>query len=196
MTTMIMMKTTKRLLRAAALVGAFLLWCVPAAAGERDLPRFADSDSLPEFAYPYRGDGEFWFNSPPLSVRDLRGKVALVDFWTFGCYNCLNSLPWLKAVEARFADAAFIVVGIHTPEFAHEKDRANVAAAIARLEIKHPVMADNDYIFWQDMGNRYWPSYYIADKRGKIRGKFIGEVHSGTAKAGEIEALISALLAE
>ncbi len=181
---------TKKILTTFALAAIAAL----AFAAREDIQ--ANDGALPEFAYPYQSDGEFWFNSPPLSVRDLRGKVVLLDFWTFGCYNCINSLPWLKAVENKFAGDNFVVVGIHTPEFSHEKKRERVAEAIEKLQIRHPVVMDNDFIFWKAMRNRYWPTFYVADKSGVVRGVYIGETHSGTGKAAKIESQIAALLKE
>ena len=90
---------------------------------------------------------ETWLNSPPLSMADLRGKVVLIDFWTFGCWNCYRSFPWLNDLEQRLADREFQVIGIHTPEFDHEKDRSRVEAKIAEFGLKHPSMLDNDFFF-------------------------------------------------
>lgn len=151
---------------------------------------------LPEFAYPYADQREHWVNSPPLSVRDLRGQVVVVEFWTFGCVNCRRSIPWVKSVEEKFAGRPFTVVGIHTPEFDYEKDRDAVAAAVARLGITHPVMLDNDFVFWRDMGTRYWPTFHIVNPRGRVVATVVGEVHSGTERAERIERLIAGLLGD
>ncbi len=137
-----------------------------------------------------------WHNSKPLKWRDLRGKVVLIDFWTFECWNCYRSFPWLHEVEEKFAGDDFSVIGIHTPEFQHEHDRRLVAEKIREFKLEHPVMMDNDYRFWRSMNNRYWPAFYLVDKRGQMRGYYIGETHSGTSRARQIEKHIRRLLAE
>ena len=137
-----------------------------------------------------------WHNSKPLKWRDLRGKVVLIDFWTFECWNCYRSFPWLHEVEAKFARDDFTVIGIHTPEFKHEHERRRVAEKIKEFKLEHPVMMDNDYRFWRSMNNRYWPAFYLVDKWGQVRGYYIGETHSGTSRAREIEKQIRRLLAE
>ena len=141
-------------------------------------------------------DPAAWLNSPPLKMADLRGKVVLLDFWTFDCWNCYRSFPWLKSVEEQFAHEAFQVIGIHTPEFEHEKVRENVEAKIVEFGLDHPSMMDNDFHFWRSMRNRYWPTYYLIDKRGFIREVFIGETHKGDPRAVAIETAIKKLLAE
>ncbi len=149
--------------------------------------------TMPEFT---QVDEAAWFNSKPLLSEDLRGKVVLIDVWTYGCWNCYNSFPWLRGVEEKFADQDFTVIGIHTPEFDHEKDPENVAKKIADFELHHPVMLDNDKAYWHELRNRYWPAYYIVDKKGNIRDAFIGETHEGDRRAKKIEKLIAKLLKE
>lgn len=149
--------------------------------------------TIPEFT---QVDEAAWFNSKPLLSEDLRGKVVLIDVWTYGCWNCYNSFPWLRGVEEKFADQDFTVIGIHTPEFDHEKDPENVAKKIADFELHHPVMLDNDKAYWHELRNRYWPAYYIVDKKGNIRDAFIGETHEGDRRAKKIEKLIAKLLKE
>ncbi len=161
-----------------------LLWCGAVSAGPPVAPEFT------------RSDPESWLNSPPLSLAQLRGQVVLVEFWTFGCVNCLRSQPWLRAVERRYADDGLRVVGIHTPEFSHERPRAAVAAKVEALGIEHPVMLDNDFRYWNAMGNRFWPAFYLIDRLGRVRGLYPGEVHSNTPRAREIETRIRRLLAE
>jgi thiol-disulfide isomerase/thioredoxin len=148
---------------------------------------------LPAFTATTTDD---WLNSAPLRVEDLRGKVVLLDVWTFGCWNCYRSFPWLNALEARLADSPFQVIGIHSPEFAHERDPAQVRAKIAEFGLRHPVMLDNDFAYWRALGNRYWPAYYLVDKHGDIRELHVGETHEGDARASAIEERIGALLAE
>lgn len=147
----------------------------------------------PEFTQSSPDD---WLNSEPLTLASLRGKVVLIDFWTFGCWNCYRSFPWLNAMEQRLQDENFIVVGVHTPEFDHEKNRYAVSNKIKEFELKHPVMIDNDMKYWRAMNNRYWPAYYLVDKQGKIRALYIGETHDGDKRARAIEASIRELLAE
>ncbi|MEM7400413.1 MAG: redoxin domain-containing protein [Pseudomonadota bacterium] len=148
---------------------------------------------MPEFT---QTDEIAWINSKPLKKSDLRGKVVLIDVWTYGCWNCYNSFPWLRSVEEKFADQDFTVIGIHTPEFDHEKDRENVVEKTKHFELQHPVMMDNDFAYWRALRNKYWPSYYIVDKEGNIRKGFIGETHAGDRRAKKIENLIARLLKE
>ncbi len=155
--------------------------------------RATDRGPLPEFTATATHD---WLNSAPRRVADLRGQVVLVDVWTFGCWNCYRSFPWLNGLEARLADQAFRVVGIHSPEFAHERERLQVAAKVAAFGLHHPVMLDNDFAYWRALGNRYWPTFYIVDKRGQIRFVHVGETHAGDARAMAIEEQVRMLLAE
>ena len=149
--------------------------------------------TMPEFT---QVDEIAWFNSKPLKLEDLRGKVVLIDVWTYGCWNCYNSFPWLRGVEEKFADQDFTVIGIHTPEFEREKDPEKVAERIEHFELHHPVMMDNDKAYWRALNNRYWPAYYIVDKKGNIRDAFIGETHEGDRRAKKIEKVIAKLLKE
>ncbi len=147
----------------------------------------------PEFTHQESGD---WLNSPPLSVQDLRGRVLLLDFWTFDCWNCIRSFPWLHALETHFKDEKFSVIGVHTPEFAHERKRNRLEDKIKQFGLDHPVMMDNDFSYWNAMGTRYWPTFYLIDKKGLIRAVYLGETHQGDHKAGKIERMIEKLLAE
>lgn len=148
---------------------------------------------LPEFT---TANPTYWFNSQPLQVKRLQGKVILVDVWTFDCWNCYRSFPWLKALEAEFADQDFQVIGIHSPEFEHERDPEQVAAKIREFSLMHPVMMDNDFAYWRALENRYWPAFYLVDKQGMIRHQHVGETHAGTPRAQRIEEQIRALLVE
>lgn len=150
-------------------------------------------DRLPQF---HTQAAEDWINSSPLRVEDLKGKVVLVDFWTYGCWNCYRSFPWLNAMEARLKDEDFVVIGVHTPEFEHEKDRSKVAQKVEEFDLHHPVVIDNESVYWRAMRNRYWPAFYVVDKQGRIRQKFIGETHEGTRRATTIEQTIVKLLKE
>src|SRR5690606_10515887 len=116
-----------------------------------------------------------WLNSPPLDAAALRGQVVLVDFWTYSCINCLRALPYTRAWSERYAAHGLVVIGVHTPEFAFEKDPANVAAAVRRLGIGYPVALDSDYAIWRAFGNQYWPAHYFIDARGRIRHHHFGE---------------------
>ena len=137
-----------------------------------------------------------WINSEPLRLQELRGKVVLINFWAFACWNCYRSFPWLKAVEKHYARRGLQVIGVHTPEFDYEKVRRNVQKKVIEFGLHYPVMIDNDFSYWRAMKNRYWPAFYLVDKQGVLRSVFIGETHSGTAQAKKIEAAIERLLAE
>ncbi len=152
-----------------------------------------DRRPMPEFT---TDDPQDWFNSEPLQGKDLRGKVLLIDVWTFDCWNCYRSFPWLKMLEMDLGDQPFQVIGIHSPEFDHEKEPARVAAKIREFGLQHPVMMDNDFAYWRALNNRYWPAYYLVDKQGVIRHRHVGETHAGDARAVKIEAQIRALLDE
>ena len=150
------------------LVGALL--AQPALA----LVDMASAPTAPEFTH--HGDAE-WINSKALNLVALRGQVVLLDFWTFDCWNCYRSFPWLRSTEAKFKVAALRVIGVHSPEFEHEKVRDNIVAKIAEFELDHPVMIDTDFSYWNALGNHYWPSFYLIDKHGRIRGTYTGETH-------------------
>ena len=137
-----------------------------------------------------------WVNSEPLALADLRGKVILIDFWTFDCWNCYRSFPWLTAMESRLPGDQFQIIGIHTPEFEHEKVRKNIVSKAKEFGLHHPIMIDNDYSYWKAMRNRYWPAFYLLDKQGMVRAVFFGETHDGDAQAERIEEVIRKLLAE
>ncbi len=159
-----------------------------AAGGELKTPVQA-----PEFSHHATQD---WINSTPLTLKGLKGKVVLIDFWTFGCWNCYRSFPWLNAMESRLAKEDFQVIGVHTPEFENEKIRSNIVAKVKEFQLHHPIMIDNDSTYWRAMSNRYWPAYYILDKQGKVRAAFFGETHEGDNRAKHIETIINTLLNE
>ena len=148
---------------------------------------------LPEFTHTKASE---WINSEPLSRADLKGQVVLIDVWTFACWNCYRSFPWLNELEKTFANQPFTIIGVHSPEFDYEKDRTNIEAKVEEFKLHHPVMIDNDFSYWKKLGNKYWPSFYLIDKTGKARGYWIGETHSGDKRAKAIEKAIRALLAE
>jgi len=147
----------------------------------------------PEFTHNNKQD---WINSSPLNIADLKGKVVLVDFWTFGCWNCYRSFPWMNAMENRLDKEQFQIVGVHTPEFENERVRKNIEAKVEEFGLHHPIMIDNDSSYWRAMNNRYWPAFYILDKNGKVRAAFFGETHEGDRRAKQIEETINALLSE
>jgi cytochrome c biogenesis protein CcdA/thiol-disulfide isomerase/thioredoxin len=143
----------------------------------------------PEFV-----DNQRWFNTPgdrPLTLRSLRGRVVLVDFWTYSCINCLRTLPYLTAWDKRYRKDGLTIVGVHSPEFPFEKDAGNVEEAIERNEIEYPVAQDNDLATWNAYGNQYWPAEYFIDARGRVRF-----AHFGEGEYGEKEKVIRELLAE
>jgi thiol-disulfide isomerase/thioredoxin len=116
-----------------------------------------------------------WLNSPPLTRAALRGKVVLIDFWTYSCINCLRELPYIKSWYARYRDQGLVVIGVHAPEFAFEKDPGNVTRAVRELGITYPVALDSDYAIWQAFDNEYWPALYFVDAQGRIRHHHFGE---------------------
>jgi thiol-disulfide isomerase/thioredoxin len=130
-----------------------------------------------------------WLNSAPLNIADLRGKVVLIDFWTYGCYNCVNTLPHVTRLYDMYKDKGLIVVGVHTPEFPFEKSTGNVQAALKRHGIRYPVAQDNEYATWNAYGNQYWPAQYIVDQNGKIVF-----AHAGEGQYEEIERTVQKLL--
>jgi cytochrome c biogenesis protein CcdA/thiol-disulfide isomerase/thioredoxin len=132
-----------------------------------------------------------WLNSPPLTREQLRGKVVLIDFWTYSCINCLRTLPYLTAWYARYQDHGLVIIGVHAPEFAFEKEQANVRRAVTELGIRYPVAIDNDFAIWRAFNNEYWPAHYFIDATGHIRGH-----HFGEGGYEESEQLIRTLLAE
>jgi cytochrome c biogenesis protein CcdA/thiol-disulfide isomerase/thioredoxin len=142
--------------------------------------------TIPEFAQITA-----WINSPALSSSDLKGKVVLVDFWTYSCINCIRTLPYVTQWHEKYKDQGLMVIGVHTPEFSFEKEEANVKQAILRHGIRYPVAMDNDYGTWNAYHNHYWPAHYLIDAQGKIR-----EVHFGEGNYEETERAIQTLLAE
>jgi cytochrome c biogenesis protein CcdA/thiol-disulfide isomerase/thioredoxin len=116
-----------------------------------------------------------WLNSPPLTAETLRGKVVLVDFWTYSCINCLRALPYVERWYDTYKDHGLVVIGVHAPEFAFEKDLPNVRRAVADLGIQYPVAVDDDYSIWRGFDNHYWPAHYFIDASGRVRAHHFGE---------------------
>ncbi len=163
----------------------------PAMAMSRDTTRPAATNLPVERAAPPLDGAVQWLNSAPLSLADLRGKVVLVDFWTYSCINCLRTLPHVKAWAERYRDQGLVVIGVHAPEFAFERSLPNVERAVRDLGIDYPVAIDNDYAIWRAFANRYWPAHYFIDAQGRIRHH-----HFGEGEYEESEQVIRQLLAE
>ena len=132
-----------------------------------------------------------WINSAPLKLQDLRGRVVLIEFWTFGCINCRNTLPFIKSWHDRYQDKGLTVVGVHSPEFDEERDVEKVRSEVASLGIHYPVVTDNDYQTWNAYNVEAWPTAFLLDKQGRIRWKHVGE-----GDYAEAERMIQQLLAE
>ncbi|QKZ05013.1 cytochrome c biogenesis protein DipZ [Pseudomonas eucalypticola] len=144
--------------------------------GQATAVKVADNRPLPvEGDLPALSGAVQWLNSPPLTAEALRGKVVLVDFWTYSCINCLRTLPYLKAWAAKYHDQGLVVIGVHAPEFAFERDVGNVTAAMKKLGVTYPVAIDNDYTLWRAFDNEYWPAHYFVDTQGRIRYHHFGE---------------------
>jgi thiol-disulfide isomerase/thioredoxin len=145
----------------------------------------ARAAAAPEFAKSN------WINSDPLTLDKLRGRVVLVEFWTFGCYNCRNTLPSVKEWDTKYRDRGLTIVGVHTPETDSEYNLDNVRREVPALEIKYPVVTDNDYKTWKAYGVEAWPTIFVLDKQGRIRW-----LHVGEGRYEETENVIKTLLAE
>ena len=135
--------------------------------------------------------GGEWFNSEPLKLADLKGKVVLIDFWTYSCINCQRTFPYLKSWHQKYADKGLVIIGVHSPEFEFEKNGKNVEKALKDFGITYPVVQDNDFKTWRAYNNRFWPAKYFIDKDGKIR-----YTHFGEGEYDESEKVIQELLAE
>ena len=131
-----------------------------------------------------------WINSAPLTLDKLRGRVALVEFWTFGCYNCRNTLPSVKEWDVKYRDRGLTIVGVHTPETSEEYSIDNVRREVPTLGIKYPVVTDNDYKTWKSYNVDAWPTVFLIDKQGRIQW-----VHVGEGRYDETESVIMSLLA-
>ena len=155
----------------------------------QDAPQAADmpvEGSLPDLS-----GAVTWLNSPPLTPAALKGKVVLIDFWTYSCINCLRTIPYVRAWAEKYKDQGLVVIGVHAPEFAFEKDVDNVKKAIADLKITYPVAIDNNYAIWRGFNNNFWPAHYFIDAKGQIRHHEFGE-----GNYDESERVIQQLLAE
>ncbi len=146
---------------------------------------FTPGQPAPEIA------NDTWINSEPLRLTQLRGKVVLVEFWTFGCYNCQNVEPYIKSWHDKFKDHGLVVIGVHSPEFGHERVVKNVRNYVREHSIQYAIAIDNDYRTWNSYQNHYWPAVYLIDKQGILRYTRIGE-----GGYDQTERRIRALLAE
>ncbi|WP_245287961.1 thioredoxin family protein [Bradyrhizobium sp. Ec3.3] len=174
----------------AALIGFVLTGAIiPGICGEAARPTpMVTAAASQEIAPDFTGISN-WFNSKPLSLADLRGKVVLVDFWTYGCVNCVNTLPHVTELYAKYRDKGLVVVGVHTPEFPFERSASNVQAALKRHGITYPVAQDNDSRTWNAYRNQYWPAQYIIDQNGRIVFE-----HAGEGRYDEIDRTVARLL--
>lgn len=148
---------------------------------------------VPEFTHHQASQ---WLNSAPLKLDQLRGHVVLIDFWTYECWNCFRSFPWLNALQAQFATRGLKIIGVHSPEFERERDVDRIKEKIAEFALDHPVMVDNDFSYWKALQNRYWPAFYLIDKQGRLRHVYAGETHPGDSQARKIATAIARLAKE
>ncbi|WP_395489670.1 cytochrome c biogenesis protein/redoxin [Cedecea davisae] len=132
-------------------------------------------DTAPSSAMPSLAGGTAWINSPALTPEALKGKVVLIDFWTFDCINCQHSLPHVREWANKYKDRGLVVIGVHTPEYPWEKDLDSVKKAVAKWQLPYPVVTDNNYQIWNAFGNQYWPAHYYFDARGQLRNVSFGE---------------------
>jgi cytochrome c biogenesis protein CcdA/thiol-disulfide isomerase/thioredoxin len=170
-------------------VGSEASGAAPETGADGKLKKLPVLGVAPEFV-----DTQQWFNTPgdkPLTLRGLRGRVVLVDFWTYSCINCIRTLPYLKAWDAKYRKDGLTIVGVHTPEFPFEREASNVQTAIEENDIRYPVVQDNEQATWNAYGNQYWPAEYFIDAQGRVR-----YVHFGEGEYGEKEKVIRELLAE
>lgn len=174
--------------RLASTLGVCLLaaGCTPGAqAGPVPGARAEAAFPAPEFT-----GIDHWINSKPLRMEALRGKVVLVEFWTYSCINCIHVMPYVKQWYESYQGNGLVVVGVHTPEYGYERNTKNVEAAVKRFGIKYPVAQDNRYKTWNAYGNRYWPALYLIDRNGRVVYQ-----HFGEGDYARTEALIRKLLA-
>ncbi|MEQ7873080.1 cytochrome c biogenesis protein DipZ [Sphingomonas sp. ASV193] len=147
------------------------------------MPQTSGPELLDEGPLPAFSGATGWLNSKPLTAADLKGKVVLVDFWTYSCINCIRSVPHIEALYKRYGPAGLVVIGVHSPEFAFERDPANVAAALKQFGLTYPIALDSDLNIWRAFNNRYWPATYLADAKGRIRYHHFGEGGEATTEA-------------
>ena len=165
----------------------FIVGCTEPSVGVGALtPTLTDRGSAPELT------NTEWFNTDaPLRLKDLRGKVVLLEMWTFGCYNCVNVIPYLKTWHEDYSPDGLVIIANHYPEFDYEANLSNLEAAIKEMELPYAVAVDNHGVTWRAYGNRYWPTLYLIDKKGYMR-----YIHIGEGAYAETEAAIEVLLSE
>ncbi len=168
------------------LVTVAVILCNGIAAQAQDPPSIVGSSPL----YGLAGATE-WINSRPLTAKELKGKVVLVDFWTYSCINCLRAVPYTRAWADKYKNSGLVVIGVHTPEFDFEKDSSNVQKAVQKFGITYPVALDSKYAIWNSFHNQYWPAHYFIDANGKVRHE-----HFGEGEYDQSERWIQELLAE
>ncbi len=154
-------------------------------------PKIKVEESDNEMKAPEFQGVEGWINSKPLTMKELRGKVVLIDFWTYSCINCIRTFPYLRDWHEKYKDKGLVIIGIHSPEFKFERERTNIEKAAERFDLKWPIAMDNNYDMWRAYNNHYWPHKYLVDKDGNIRYDHIGE-----GGYEETEQVIQKLLAE
>jgi cytochrome c biogenesis protein CcdA/thiol-disulfide isomerase/thioredoxin len=154
-------------------------------------PGGADANLAIEGGFPSLDGATEWLNSPPLTPEALKGKVVVIDFWTYSCINCLRSIPYVRAWAEKYKDHGLVVIGVHTPEFAFERNIANIRTAIADMKIGYPVAVDNEYKIWRAFDNQYWPAHYFIDAQGRMRYH-----HFGEGEYDESERVIQRLLTD
>jgi thiol-disulfide isomerase/thioredoxin len=179
--------TTVTVLAAAVATSALAIASlVPNPATDTFANRATSNQPAPEFI-----GIDHWLNSDPLTMQQLRGKVVLVDFWTYTCINCIHVLPYVESWNQKYKDQGLQVIGVHTPEYPFERNTDNVKTAIKRLGVTYPVAQDNHNATWNAYDNQYWPAFYLIDKKGHI-----AYTHFGEGDYDETEAKIKSLLAE
>src|SRR5215204_3698647 len=174
----------------AAVIGALILFV---GEGRNMVQRQMPAAAQPPLAGELTslGSATAWLNSEPLTAASLRGKVVLVDFWTYTCINWLRQLPYVRAWAEKYEDQGLVVIGVHTPEFAFERNLDNVRRAVKDMRVDYPVAIDNDYAIWRAFNNRHWPALYFVDAQGHIRHHQFGE-----GEYEQSEMIIQQLLAE
>ena len=167
-------------------VGVVVMVGVLSMSAAESQPALREEGRLPDL-----GGAVGWLNSGALNSKSLRGKVVLVDIWTYSCINSLRQLPYMKAWAAKYKDAGLVVIGVHAPEFGFEKERPNVEWAVHQYKVAYPVAIDSEHKIWDAFNNRYWPADYIIDAKGRIRYH-----HSGEGEYDKSEHVIQELLKE
>lgn len=147
-----------------------------------------------ELAPSLPSDSNSWLDQKPLEWGRLKGKVVMLNVWTFACWNSYNSFPWIVSLQKKFPDLQ--IIGIHSPEFDYERDRSRMRDVMVKYHINYPQVLDDNHDYWKKLNNRYWPAFYIVDKQGKIRAQFAGETHLKDPQAKNVEEMIQALQRE